>query len=543
MMGLMQDRSLTITAIMDFAEKVFAQQQIVSMLPSGQSHRYTYADAFARVRRLGNVLQGLGVARGERVATLAWNNYRHFELYYAISSFGAICHTINPRLFAEQLRFIINQAEDRCLFVDPAFVPLVEALQASLPTVAIVVVLCAQQDMPSTSLTNALCYETLLAAADSEFDWPLLQENEAAAMCYTSGTTGNPKGVVYSHRSTVLHSYAAVMPDVMALSARDVVMPVVPMFHANAWGLPYAAPMVGAKLVFPGAGMGDGAVLQRLINQEGVTVAAGVPTVWLALLAHLHSAGGRIDSLQRVVVGGAACPLKVMSDFDAYGVYTHAAWGMTETSPLGVFNTRLDRAALGEPAFAEWRQKAGRAIFGVEMKIVDDEDRELPWDGEAFGSLKVRGPWIAQSYYPQLPACDEQGWFTTGDVATIDARGYMQITDRSKDVIKSGGEWISSIELENTAVNHPGVAEAAVIGVAHSKWTERPLLLVVKKPGAQLEREAMLAWFEGRVARWWIPEDCQFVDALAHTATGKLDKKVLRQQFSAYRFASDDNKS
>jgi len=541
MNGLMMDVPLTITSIMRHAEKVFADREIVSITSDNPLHRYTYADAFKRVRKLANALSKLGVEPGERIATLAWNDYRHFELYYAISCSGLVCHTINPRLFAEQLVFIINQADDQYLFVDPLFVPLLESVAGQIQGVKGFVVMTDQAHMPESTLTNPHCYEQLIEDESDTFEWPELGEQTAASMCYTSGTTGNPKGVVYSHRSSVLHAIGLLMPGGLDFSSDEVVMPIVPMFHVNAWGIPYAALIAGNKLVFPGSKMGDGETLVDLINSEGVTVSGGVPTVWLALVQYLQKSGKRIDSLNRVASGGAATPLSIINDLDSYGVYTHVAWGMTETSPLGTLNVRLDREALGEERFAEQRVKVGRPVFGVEIKIVDDENRELPWDGEAFGALKVRGPWVASAYYQLDNSDSDDGWFDTGDVAIIEPDGTVQITDRSKDVIKSGGEWISSIDLENTAVDHPSVLEAAVVGLYHSKWTERPLLLVVKKEGCEVSREEILAWFKGKVANWWIPEDCEFVDELPHTATGKISKKDLREQFKGYRFSSDMN--
>ena len=540
MNGLMMDVPATITSLMQFAENVHPNTEIVSVTADNPRHRYTFADAFRRTRKLANALQALGVARGERVGTLAWNDYRHFELYYAVSCAGMVCHTINPRLFAEQIEYIVNHAEDRVLFLDPMFIPLLEPLQSKLPGVKHYVVLTDEQHMPATELPGAISYEALIEPHSDSYDWPALEETAACALCYTSGTTGHPKGVLYNHRSTVLHTYASCLPDALGISRSDVILPIVPMFHVNAWGVPYGAVMAGAKLVFPGPKMGDGETLAALINEERVNLSAGVPTVWLALLNYLVESGKRVDSLKRIVVGGAACPLSIMEDFEEkFGVYTHAAWGMTEMSPVGTFNSRLDRQALGEAEYAKLRVKAGRPIYGVEIKIVDDDNRPLPWDGVAFGALKVRGPWICSEYFKleSSEAHDQDGWFDTGDVATIDADGNMQITDRSKDVIKSGGEWISSIDLENTAVAHPAVAEAAVIGVYHPKWTERPLLLVVKKADAEVSREELLAWFDGKVASWWVPNDVVFVDSLPHTATGKLSKKDIRQQMADYRFA------
>jgi fatty-acyl-CoA synthase len=541
MNGLMMNQQLTISSIVEHAERVNGSGEIVSVTGDNPRHRYTYREAFARARQLADSMSGWNLDRGDRIATLAWNDYRHFETYYASACSGYVCHTINPRLFPEQLVFIINHAEDRYVFVDPDFIKLVESLAEQCPTVRGWIILSGEEHMPETSLPNAICYETLLAGGDTAFQWPELDENSACALCYTSGTTGNPKGVLYSHRSTLLHAYATMMPDALGIARSDVVMPIVPMFHVNAWGNPYSCPMAGAKLVFPGNKMGDGKTLSALINEEGVTLSAGVPTVWLGLLAHLKATGERVDTLKRIVVGGAACPLSIMEDFDRYGVESRVGWGMTEMSPLGTANaSSSQRADYSEKEFAKIRLKGGRPIFGVEMKIVDDEGAELPWDGVAFGSLMVRGPWICSSYF-KLEGSDahlrDSGWFETGDVATIDPDGYMAITDRTKDVIKSGGEWISSIEVENVATDHPLVAEAAVIGHYHPKWSERPLLLVVRGPqGQALTAQDMLAWFDGKIAKWWTPDAVEFVDELPHTATGKIQKVTLREMFKDYVF-------
>jgi 3-(methylthio)propionyl---CoA ligase len=540
MNGLMMNQQLSISAIVEHAERVNGAAEIVSITADNPRHRYTYLEAFARARQLADTMSSWGLEQGDRIATLAWNDYRHFETYYAAACSGYVCHTINPRLFPEQLVYIINHADDRYVFLDADFVPLAEGLAPQCPGVRGWVVLTTAERMPQTSLPNVLCYETLLAQGRASFQWPLLDENTSCALCYTSGTTGHPKGVLYSHRSTMLHAYATMMPDALGISRRDVVLPIVPMFHVNAWGNPYSCPMAGAKLVFPGNKMGDGKTLAALINEEGVTLSAGVPTVWLGLLAHLKASGERVDSLQRITVGGAACPSSIMEDMDRYGVETRVGWGMTEMSPLGTINTAAAaRAQYSAQEFARLRLKAGRPIFGVEMKIVDDAGNELPWDGKAFGSLKVRGPWVCSSYFKLegSSAHAEEGWFETGDVATIDADGYMAITDRTKDVIKSGGEWISSIEVENVATDHPKVAEAAVIGHYHPKWSERPLLLVVRGPdGQDLTAADMLAWFDGKIAKWWMPEAVEFIDALPHTATGKVQKVALRELYKDYVF-------
>lgn len=536
--GLMMNSPLLITAIMRFAQLNHASREIVSVASDNPRHRYTYAEAFVRVAQLANALHDLGMQQGDRVGTLAWNDHRHFELYYAISCSGGVCHTINPRLFPDQVEYIINHAEDRLIFVDPAFVPLLEELQDKLSSVECFVVLTDAEHMPQTTLRNAVSYETLIEPYAAEFDWPDLDEATASSLCYTSGTTGSPKGVLFSHRATVLHAYGVCLPDVMSLKQRDCILPVVPMFHVNAWGVPYAVPMTGAKLVLPGAKMGDAATLHELMETEAVNYSLGVPTVWLSLLEYLERSGMTATSLQRICVGGAACPASIIERFhDEHDVYVHHAWGMTEMSPVGVYNT-LKAGAEKLPAreLLALRLRQGRGLFGVEMQIMDDAGNALPWDGVTFGSLKVRGNWICSAYYKSDEAIlDADGWFDTGDIATINSEGFMQITDRSKDLIKSGGEWISSIELENTAVNHPGVAEAAVIAVAHVKWIERPLLIIVPCEEGGIGREEMLNWFAGKVAKWWVPDDVVFVSELPHTATGKLKKSELRSEYADYQ--------
>jgi acyl-CoA synthetase (AMP-forming)/AMP-acid ligase II len=539
MFGQMMDRPLLISAILRHAEAQHPNREIVSVTADHPRHRCNYAQAFARVRKLANALKRLGVHRGDRIATLAWNDFRHFETYYALSCSGFVCHTINPRLFEDQIVYIVNHAEDRWLFLDPAFVPLIEKLQSRLPKLEGCVVLCDDAHMPPTRLPRAQSYESLIAPESAEFEWPEFDERTASSLCYTSGTTGDPKGVLYSHRSTLLHTYAAALPDAMGLRAEDVVLPVVPMFHVNAWALPYGCAMVGAKLVFPGPKMGDPETLQALIEEEQVTFAAGVPTVWQGLAAYLDKTGKRIDSLRRVLSGGSAVPIALMNQLRARGVDIVHAWGMTEMSPIGTINSNSpEAAALSQEARSALRAKQGRTVFGVELKVTDESGRELPRDGKSFGALKVRGPWIASGYYKRSgdAAFESDGWFNTGDVATICPMGYMQITDRTKDVIKSGGEWISSIELENLAVGHPAIAQAAAIAIAHPKWQERPLLVAVLKPGASATREEVLEYFLGKVAKWWIPDDVVFVDKLPLTATGKLSKLQLRQQFAEYRF-------
>ncbi len=540
MQGLMMDAPLLISTLASHAELNFPEREIVSVTADNPDHRYTYKDCFARARQLANALDKLGLAQGDRVATLCWNDYRHLEAYYAISGAGYVCHTINPRLFAEQLVFIINHAEDRWIMTDVMFVPLLEAMADQISGVEGFIVMTDEAHMPETSLKNVVCYETLVAAEKPDYQWPELDDRAASALCYTSGTTGNPKGVLYDHRSTVLHAYASVAPDVMCLSSHDCILPVVPLFHVNAWGSPYSGVMVGAKFVFPGPKMGDGEALCDLVQAEQVTVTLGVPTVWLAVLAHAKQEGIRLDSLQRAIIGGAAVPQAMIKQFrDEHDVDVRQGWGMTEMSPLGVTNTlKHGLDDLTDQEYLDLRTKAGRGLFGVAMRIVDDEGNELPWDGEAFGALQVRGPWVCRDYYKLDGSGDahtEDGWFDTGDVATIDPLGFMAITDRTKDVIKSGGEWISSIELENTAMGHDGVAEAAVIGVAHPKWTERPLLIVVRVEGGDVSRDEMLDYFDGKVASWWKPDDVVFVDEIPHTATGKIKKIELRRQFADYQ--------
>jgi len=539
MQGLMMDFPLTITSIMEHAERVHGAQEIVSVTRDNPRHRYTYADAFGRVRQLANAMNSWGLSASDRIATLAWNDYRHFETYYASACSGYVCHTINPRLFPEQIVYIINHAEDQYVFLDPDFWPLIEQVAPQCPGVKGWVIMTTAEHMPDASGGNVHCYEDVISGQSDSYEWPAIEENEACALCYTSGTTGNPKGVLYSHRSTVLHTYATMMPDSMNISSADVVLPIVPMFHVNAWGNPYACPVAGAKMVMPGNKMGDGPTLAALINEEGVTMSAGVPTVWLNLLAHLRSSGERVDTLQRVVVGGSACPLSVMEEFDTYGVDTRHAWGMTEMSPLGTSNSAgARRSQYDAETFANIRTNVGQPIFGVEVKITDDDNNELPWDGVAFGALKVRGPWICSSYFKLdgSSAHEEEGWFETGDVASIDPRGNVSITDRTKDVIKSGGEWISSIEVENCATGHPMVAEAAVIGRVHPKWGERPLLIVVKNGEGDVTPEELKSFLDGKIAKWWIPDDVQYIEEMPHTATGKIQKMKLREMFEDYQF-------
>ncbi|MEO8626686.1 MAG: 3-(methylthio)propionyl-CoA ligase [Betaproteobacteria bacterium] len=542
MLGSMMNVPLQISSLIRHADRWHGTTQIVSRLTEGGIHRYTYTDAHRRSRQLANALNTLNVRMADRIGTLAWNGFRHIEIYYAVAGIGAVSHTVNPRLFPEQIAYIINHAEDQYVFLDLTFVPLVEKIAEQCKQVKGWVVMTDRAHMPDAKLANLMCYEELIEGQSDRYEWPEFDENTASSLCYTSGTTGNPKGVLYSHRSTLLHTYAACLPDALNLSARDVVMPVVPMFHVNAWGLPYCCAMVGAKLVLPGPGM-DGASLYELFETEKVTVSAGVPTIWLGLVNYVKQSGLKFTTFKRTVIGGSACPPAMIRAFeDDFGISVLHAWGMTEMSPLGTVNSlKENQLGLASEQRHEIQNKQGRTIYGVEMMIVGDDGEPLPHDGKAFGDLLVRGPWICDGYFkneggdPLRKDAFGKIWFPTGDVATIDPDGFMQITDRSKDVIKSGGEWISSIDLENTAMAHPAVAEAAVIGVEHPKWDERPLLLVVRKEGATLERSELLKFFEGRVAKWWIPEDVVFVDALPHTATGKLLKTKLREDYKNHR--------
>jgi len=538
MLGLMQDRPLLISSLIDYAAQYHGEREIVSRTVEGPIHRYTYADAWKRSKQLAKALQRLDVELGDRIATLAWNGFRHFELYYGVSGIGAVLHTINPRLFAEQITYIVNHAEDKYIFTDLTFVPLLEQLQDQLGGIEGYVIMTDEDHMPETSLPNTLCYETLLAAESDDFEWPDFDENTASSLCYTSGTTGNPKGVLYSHRSTVIHSLIVCMKDTLGLSSLETVLPVVPMFHANAWGIAYAAPMCGAKLVFPGAGM-DGASVYELLKDEDVTLAAGVPTVWLMLLNYMRENKVTADALERVVCGGSAAPRAMIEEFEeAHGARMVHAWGMTEMSPIGTCGTlKPGMENLSSKERYDIQEKQGRGIYGVEMKIIDDDGNVQPRDGVAFGNLLVRGPAICSGYMKGEggQVLDEDGWFDTGDVANINELGYMQIVDRSKDVIKSGGEWISSIDLENTAVGHPEVVEACVIGVVHPKWDERPLLILIKSVDSTLDRDGMLSWLEDKIVKWWMPDDVVFVDELPHTATGKLLKSKLREEYQDYK--------
>jgi fatty-acyl-CoA synthase len=545
MQALMMNSQLMISSILRHADKNFPDSEIVSVTADNPRHRHTYKDFANRSRRLANVLAALGAKFGDRIGTLAWNDYRHLELYYAVSGSGMVCHTINPKLFPEQVNYIINHAEDRFIFVDLLVVPLLEALKDHLPKVEGYIILTDEAHMPETTLSNVMCYETLLSQQSNTFDWPEFDENTASAMCYTSGTTGNPKGVVYSHRSTLLHALGGSMPDVVGASYKETTLPIVPMFHVNAWGAPYASLIAGSKMVMPGPKMGDGEVLQDLIESEKVTFSSGVPTIWLGLLDFLEKTGKTIPTLKRVSVGGAACPRTIIERFTRqHGCEVVQGWGMTETSPLGtIFCKKAGMEDLSEEELIDLQCLQGRGVFGIEMRIVDGNNQELPWDGVAFGALKVRGPWVASGYYglsqePGSEGCpvDELGWFDTGDVATINPQGYMQITDRTKDVIKTGGEWISSIEIENAAMSHPDVAESAAIGRYHPRWTERPLLVVVRNAGTSVSTDELLDFLRNKLHKISLPDDVVFVEELPHTATGKLNKLALRKTLEDYQF-------
>ncbi|MBO0989000.1 fatty-acid--CoA ligase [Delftia sp. SD018] len=541
MLGLMQSQPLLISSLIDFADRHHGDAEIVSRRVEGDIHRYTYRDLARRSRQLANTLDGLGLQPGDRVASLAWNGYRHMEMYFGVSGSGRVLHTVNPRLHPDQVAWIINHAEDRVMCFDLTFLPIIQAVHAKCPTVRQWVALCDADHLPADSgIPGLVSYEDWIGGQPDQYQWPEFDENTASSMCYTSGTTGNPKAVLYSHRSTTLHAYAAALPDVMCISARDSVLPVVPMFHVNAWGIPYSAALTGCKLVFPGPAL-DGKSLYELIEAEGVTYAAGVPTVWQMLLGHIRPGGLRFSTLKRTVIGGSACPPAMITAFqDEFGVEVLHAWGMTEMSPLGTLCT-LKNKQLQLPKDEQMKilQKQGRAIYGVDLRIVDSDGTDQPWDGKSYGDLLVRGPWIVDSYFkgesPLVKDAQGRGWFPTGDVATIDPDGFMQITDRSKDVIKSGGEWISSIDIENIAMAHPAVAMAACIGMPHPKWDERPIVAVAKKPGAEVTREELLKFYEGKTAKWQIPDDVVFVDAIPLGATGKMLKTRLREQLAGYR--------
>ena len=538
MLGLMQSQQLLISSLIEFADRHHGEGEIVSRRVEGDIHRYTYKQVAARSRQVANSLDALNLKFSDRVATLAWNGYRHLELYFGVSGSGRVLHTLNPRLHPEQIAWIANHAEDTVLCFDMSFLPIIKAIHGKCTTVKHFIALCDADKLPADSgIPGLLSYEAWIAGQPAQYEWPQFDENSASSMCYTSGTTGNPKAALYSHRSTMLHAFAGALPDALSMSARDSILPVVPMFHVNAWGLPYSAAMTGAKLVFPGPAM-DGKSIFELIESEKVTFAAGVPTVWQMMLGHMQAGGLRFSTLKRTVIGGSACPPAMITAFnDDYGVEVLHAWGMTEMSPLGTVCT-LKNLHLPLPPEDKMkiRLKQGRAVFGVDMKIVDGDGAELPWDGKAYGDLLVKGPWIISEYFKGeggAPLVD--GWFPTGDVGTIDPQGYLQITDRSKDVIKSGGEWISSIDVENIAMAHPAVAMAACIGMKHPKWDERPIIAVVKKPGAEVSRADLLQFFEGKTAKFQIPDDVVFVDAIPLGATGKMQKMKLRESLKEYK--------
>ena len=545
MQALMMNSQLMISSILRHADKNFPDTEIVSVTADNPRHRHTYKDFANRSRQLANALAELGAKFGDRIGTLAWNDYRHLELYYGVSGSGMVCHTINPKLFPEQVNYIINHAEDKFIFVDLLVVPLLEALKDHLPNVEGYIILTDEAHMPDTTLPNVMCYETLIGNQSTSFDWPEFDENTASAMCYTSGTTGNPKGVVYSHRSTLLHALGGSMPDVVAASYKETTLPIVPMFHVNAWGAPYASLIAGSKMVMPGPKMGDGETLQNLIETEKVTFSSGVPTIWLGLLDYLDKTGKTIPSMTRVSVGGAACPRTIIERFKRqHSIEVIQGWGMTETSPLGtIYCKKAGMEDLSEDEIIDVQCLQGRGVFGIEMRIVDGNNQELPWDGVAFGALKVRGPWVASGYYglsqePGAEGCpvDELGWFDTGDVATINPQGYMKITDRTKDVIKTGGEWVSSIEIENAAMSHPDILETAAIGRYHPRWTERPLLVAVRQAGTNVTTAEMLEFLREKLHKISLPDDVVFLEELPHTATGKLNKLALRKTLEDYQF-------
>ena len=538
MLGLMQSQQLLISSLIEFAERHHGEAEVVSRRVEGDIHRYTYTDVAQRSRKVANALDKMNLAFSDRVATLAWNGYRHLELYFGVSGTGRVLHTLNPRLHPDQIVWIANHAEDKVLCFDMSFLPIVKAVHGRCTTIKHFVALCDADKLPADSgIPGLVSYEAWMGSQPSEYTWPQFDENSASSMCYTSGTTGNPKAALYSHRSTMLHALAGALPDALSMSARDCVLPVVPMFHVNAWGLPYSAAMTGAKLVFPGPAM-DGKSIFELIESEKVSFAAGVPTVWQMMLAHMQSGKLRFSTLKRTVIGGSACPPAMITAFnDDYGVEVLHAWGMTEMSPLGTVCTLKNKhLEIDSAEKMKVRLKQGRGVFGVDMKIVGDDGKELPWDGKAYGDLLVKGPWVISEYFKGeggSPLVD--GWFPTGDVATIDPDGYMQITDRSKDVIKSGGEWISSIDVENVAMAHPAVAMAACIGMKHPKWDERPVVAVVKKPGCELTRDELIAFYEGKTAKWQIPDDVIFVDAIPLGGTGKMQKVKLREMLQDYK--------
>ena len=536
MLGLMQNQPMLISSLIDYAERHHGDGEIVSRRVEGDIHRYTWADVAKRSRQVANALDGMQLKQGSRVATVAWNGYRHLELYFGVSGSGRVLHTLNPRLHPDQVIWIANHAEDDVVCFETSFLALIQAVHARCTTVKQWVLMCDADKLPAdTGIPGLISYEAWVGKEANTYTWPVFDENTASSMCYTSGTTGHPKAALYSHRSTILHAYAAALPDVMCISARDSILPVVPMFHVNAWGIPYSAALTGCKLVFPGPAL-DGKSVYELMETEGVTYSAGVPTVWQMLLGHMKANNLKFSTLKRTVIGGSACPPAMITAFnDDYGVEVLHAWGMTELSPLGTLCT-LKNKHLGLPEAEKMkiRLKQGRGIYGIDMKIVGDDGNALPHDGKAYGDLMVKGPWVVRDYYKGESSPLINGWFPTGDVATIDADGFMQITDRSKDVIKSGGEWISSIDIENIAMAHPAVQMAACIGMRHPKWDERPIVAVVKKPGAEVTRDELIAFYEGKTAKWQVPDDVVFVDAIPLGATGKMLKTRLREVLKDY---------
>jgi fatty-acyl-CoA synthase len=541
MLGLMQNQQLLISSLIDFAERHHGEGEIVSRRVEGDIHRTNYRNIALRSRRVANALDQMKLGFSDRVATLAWNGYRHLELYFGVSGSGRVLHTLNPRLHPDQIVWIADHAEDQVLCFDMTFLPIIKAIHSRCGTIKHFIALCDADKLPEdTGIPGLQSYEAWIGKQSEQYTWPEFDENSASSMCYTSGTTGNPKAALYSHRSTILHAFSGALPDALSMSARDCVLPVVPMFHVNAWGLPYSAAMTGAKLVFPGPAM-DGKSIFELIEGEKVSFAAGVPTVWQMMLAHMQTNNLKFSTLKRTVIGGSACPPAMITAFnDVYGVEVLHAWGMTEMSPLGTVCTLKNKhLTLDATEKMKVRLKQGRGIYGVDMKIVDGDGKELPWDGKAYGDLLVKGPWVISEYFKGeggSPLVD--GWFPTGDVATIDSDGYMQITDRSKDVIKSGGEWISSIDVENIAMAHPAVAMAACIGMRHPKWDERPIIAVVKKPGMEVTVSELLAFYEGKTAKWQIPDDVVFVDAIPLGGTGKMQKSKLRELLADYKLPS-----
>lgn len=544
LLGHMMDVPLLTTSLIRSAAESHADTEIVSRTVEGPIHRYSYRDSYLRICKLANALERLGVQPGNRVATLAWNGYRHFELYFAISGIGAVCHTINPRLFDDQIVYIVNHAEDRFIFLDLSFVPIMERLVDRFRAVEGFVIMTDRAHMPETTLPNAMAYEELLAGEDDDHDWPSFDEKAAAALCYTSGTTGNPKGALYSHRSTVLHTLSICLADNLALATGEVALPAVPMFHVNAWGIPYGCALSGSKLVLPGARY-DGEAMYELLEGEKVTLTAGVPTIWLMLIEHMRKNHLQLTQRPRVGIGGSAVPLDMVRAFEEeFDCTVHQGWGMTEVSPVGTTG-RLKPKIAALPREQRYRYKLtqGRPIWGVEMKIVDDQGAELPHDGEAFGELCVRGPWVIDAYFNDAEATaaafDKDGWFRTGDVVTIDPDGIMRIVDRSKDVIKSGGEWISSLDIESAVSEHPDLAQTAVIGLPHVKWGERPLLVVVPAEGKSPDKQVILDYLANKVAKLCVPDDVQFVDELPLTATGKISKLQLRERFKDYAWPGE----